>query len=484
MNTDLNHHDISLWLGSQASFEKILASQEQIRARADGLEAEDGYESRLLSVTNGIGVIDVKGSLTSEDSFWNQLFGITSYNEIRNAIIEAVEDEDVNKIVLDIDSPGGDAAGVAELSEFIKKASNYKPIETYVSGSAFSAAYWIASATDRISGPRMSEAGSIGVLAVLAEMTEAYKRQGVKLHVFRGGKYKAIGNPYEKLSDKSKSIIQGRIDKAESFFLDAVSENRDIPRSKVKSQVGEGLTFFADEAVENGLMDEIISFDELFGRLIKSGNSNSAGKKVLTEDLDMMKKKVLTQEAVAAASAGASEEVIETLLEDDTSAEAEEAEADNVEAAEEETETETAEDEQEETTASDEEEEVVEQREAASDDSLVVFLKEEVEKLRVQNSELAQKVAAGEAAVVNETALKKIANEYISNMCISLGISAMNMAGMDTSTLLTQYEQIRGQFTEKFKVGSTAEVKDEDESASSGDGLSPVKRAIVRANEI
>ena len=500
MHPELNSKDIICWLGTQASLERVLRAQQEISGRAMDFE-DDDRGSHLLTTAGGIATIAVHGSLTNEDSFFNRLFGITSYNDIRNAIVEAIEDEDVTRLLLDVDSPGGDAKGVSELAEFIKLASTHKPIDTYVSGSAFSAAYWIAAATDSISGPKMSEAGSLGVIAILAEMTEMFKKEGVKVTVFRAGKFKALGNPYEKLSAAATKIIQGKLDKMEGFFLDSVAENRNIPRNKVKSQVGEGLTFFAEEAVANGLMDEIVAFDELYGRLVKAGTENSAGRQVLNEDTDM--KKILTPAAEAAIAAGASleDEAVQALMEDspETSADvlqdeatanviAEDAADEAAAIADAEAAAATAEvltDEATEEVIAEDAADAARQEASASNAGLVAHLKDEVATLRAENVTLTRSSEAGALAQASEVALKTIANEYIGNMCIALGATPMDFAKMDTSALLTQYSEVRAKYTLQFKVGGSAEVSEEEEtSTSSGDDRSPIHIASVKANKI
>jgi len=483
--------DSIFWLGSEASLRHVIDAQVEIQGRVFDGEDYDDDQSRLLSVTEGVGTVKVHGSLTSTDSPWNALFGMTSYNEIRNGIIEAIENEDVTRIILDVDTPGGDAKGVSDLSDFITVARQHKSIDSFISGSAFSAGYWIASATDKLYGPKMSESGSIGVIAVLMNYSKAMKDAGYEVTVFRGGKYKALGNPYEKLTDTAKKIYQKKIDAMEGFFLDAVSENRSIPRNKVKSQVGEGLTFFAEESVQNGLMDEVITFDQFFNRLIKQSQTSSAGgRTILSEETDM-KKKVLTAEAVAAIASGAASDAVEELLEEaPTSAE----EATGEEATEQATETpEQAEETETEVEASETDKEATAEEEAApeqaSETELVAYLKAEVATLRTDNAALSVDLekfkAAATTAEANETALKELANEYISGMAVGLGMSAMDLSAMDTTNVLLQYNAVRTPFTARFKVGSKAEVTDgEPESSGDGNGMTFMEQASVKANKI
>ena len=499
MSIETDSKDVIYWLGSASSLEKVLTAQKaMVGAHFDDDDEDEGRG--LLSVSSGIATVTIHGRLTSEDSFFNKFFGITSYNEIRNAIVEAVEDEDVDRILLDIDSPGGDAKGVSELSEFIKLANERKPIDTYVSGSSFSAAYWLASASDTISGPKMSEAGSIGVIAVLMEMTELLKDQGIRVRVFRAGKYKALGNPFEKLTDAAAKIIQGKLGTMEGFFLDAVSENRSIPRESVKSKVGEGRTFFAEEAVENGLMDEIIAFDELFSRLVKAETSNSAGRQVLNEDTVMPNKQVLSEQAAAALATGASQEEVNALSAQSAASDEskENSDGDPIEQLTDEivdlVDTALAGDavdldagDDGLSGSSEEEEEEEEEAEIPSleDNTLITHLKDENKSLRATVSELTPKAEALNAAQAQESALKIIVNEYVGNMCVALGATPLDLSTLDSSTLLAQYDSVRAKYTTRFRIVSSAEVSAGDKkSASSGDDRTPVQIASVKANKI
>lgn len=99
--------------------------------------------------------------------------GTTSYEDIFSAISEAIEDEKVEKILLDVDSPGGEVGGLFDLVDFIFNARNQKPIYSFANDCACSAAYAIASATNRIFINRTSCVGSIGVIATHLDVSEA-----------------------------------------------------------------------------------------------------------------------------------------------------------------------------------------------------------------------------------------------------------------------------------------------------------------------
>jgi hypothetical protein len=110
----------------------------------------------------------------------------------------------------------------------------------------------------------MSEIGSIGTLIVLENYSEAAEKSGVKYHVFRAGEFKALGLPYEPLSEKASAYIQDNLEKTNKFFLEHVSRSRNLMMSD-RPQWGEGQTFFAEEGVKVGLIDRVTTLAELIG---------------------------------------------------------------------------------------------------------------------------------------------------------------------------------------------------------------------------
>ena len=494
MLNQFNHNNASFWLGTPASYETVISAQAKIQEHSLRHHYDDdeavSMSSPILSISEGIATVMVHGSLTSEDSFWNHMFDITSYNEIRNAIIEAIGSMEVSRIVLDIDSPGGSAKGIDDLGDFIKFASTRMPIVAHVSGEAFSAACWIATSCDSITGSRMSQHGSIGVIAVLQEMTKRAENEGIKFHVFRAGKYKAIGSPYEELTEEFREIIQDQVDTIEGFFLDAISDNRNIPRGSVKAQVGEGLTFFAAEAVDKGLLDEVLSIQDLLTRLISLSNSNPRGLNASTEETSMATK-ALTEKASAALAAGASDEEINALL---SAASEEELTAEQIAAnlAAAKLEGESA---GEELTADQIAANLaIEGKDVANlaagtptapvVDSLVAHLKEE-------NQTLRQKITGLESdslklAELNTMIpqLKAALGEYVSGMSVRLGGSHLDTSSLELPSLMAQYTSTRTAMLKRYPVGGQAAVDDSTSDSSDANTATVTHMRSVKSNTL
>lgn len=211
-------------------------------------------------------VLKVHGSLTNGYAWWHKEFPgyVTSYEAIKDALAIAVAEQGINEVFMDFATGGGVVRGLDSASEAIRRANTVKPVYAHTDSHAFSAGYWLASSARRLTASKMAEVGSIGTLLVLENYAEAAEKEGVKYYVFRAGDHKALGLPYEDLSDEAKTYIQANVEKTNKFFLEHVSRSRNLMLSEQKAW-GDGKTFFADEAMSVGLIDRVTSLAELIG---------------------------------------------------------------------------------------------------------------------------------------------------------------------------------------------------------------------------
>jgi signal peptide peptidase SppA len=224
-------------------------------------DRDHGYD-----LVNGVAVIPIEGTLVQKNYCLRSYSGMTGYDGIRCAFMHACANPSASAIVLDIDSPGGEVAGCFDLVDLISSARGTKPIWAILTESAYSAAYAIASAADRIVVPRTGGAGSIGVIAVLAEMSGLLKKEGVTVNIIQFGARKADGNPYEALPAEARARFQEQIDKLGELFVETVAENRGISPDAVRGL--EAATFMADEALKLKLVDAVMAPEDAFQALL------------------------------------------------------------------------------------------------------------------------------------------------------------------------------------------------------------------------
>lgn len=233
----------------------------------------------------GIKVIPIHGILTKKSEIFDDILGMTSYEQIEEQLKRALVDEEVETIVLDIDSPGGEVNGLFDLSDFIYNAreSGKKKIIAIANDDAYSAAYAIASSAEKVYISRTSGIGSIGVIASHIDQSEFDEKQGIKYTTVFAGNRKNDLNPHEPITSESVENLQKEVDRLYEMFLQLVARNRNLTKEKIKST--EAGLYFGKNAIEVGLADEIISFSEFIDRRNRMTEAKFKGISIDADDL-------------------------------------------------------------------------------------------------------------------------------------------------------------------------------------------------------
>lgn len=262
-------------------------------------------ERKLYNVHGGnVAVIPLHGSLINRfNSSWTFL---TGYKFIRNAINMALGDSEIETIVLDVNSNGGEVCGCFEIANFIKEAKNIKPIHAVVDGGCYSAAYAIASACSTITTTPSSGVGSIGVVAVHASYEKMLDNEGIAVTIIQAGDKKTDGTPYKNLTDSAKTDIQQRVNDNYAEFTALVANNRNLSIDDViKTQAA---CYTAKDAMELGLIDAVaMSVDETISDFI---NQPEKGQQTMTKEVQKAdaaadeRKRIQTIMGAAASCAG------------------------------------------------------------------------------------------------------------------------------------------------------------------------------------
>lgn len=216
----------------------------------------------------GIAVIPVLGTLVRRTAGLEAQSGLTSYASLAEQLAAALQDNSVKAILMDIDSPGGEAGGVFDLAERIYAARKIKPIWAVANEDAFSAAYAIAAATSKIYVPRTGGVGSVGVIAVHLDQSQAEADVGLKYTAIYAGARKNDMSPHEPLSDPARAALQTEVDRVYDLFAQTVSRGRRMPVEAVKAT--EAGLFFGEDGVAAGLADKIGTFTDALADLTAS----------------------------------------------------------------------------------------------------------------------------------------------------------------------------------------------------------------------
>lgn len=231
-------------------------------------DEESGKVSPYRITKDGrVAIITIVGELVNRGAWLGASSGLVSYEAIAYQVTAAANDPRAKSILLDIESPGGEAVGCFEVAGAIRKASTIKPVTALVNGMACSAAYAIASGASRIVSIPTGISGSIGVVMMHVDFSVALQLEGIKPTFIFEGAHKVDGNPYEPLSKEVHAYFQEECRKFYDLFVAGVVEGRAGKMTDAQVRATEARVYLAEEALSVGLIDQIATFDEILAEM-------------------------------------------------------------------------------------------------------------------------------------------------------------------------------------------------------------------------
>lgn len=186
-------------------------------------------------------------------------YDLVSSEDIVWAIEQANEIENIKAILIEVDSGGGSPVAGEEIANAIRNSE--KPVVGYIREMGASAAYWAISSADKIFASKNSNVGAIGITSSYLSNVTKNNKEGLTYEQLSIGKYKDSGSPDKPLTQEERKLFMRDINIVYQNFMEAVSQNRNIPVEKVKS-FADGSTVLGEKAKELGLIDEIGNFYE------------------------------------------------------------------------------------------------------------------------------------------------------------------------------------------------------------------------------
>lgn len=247
--------------------------------RTDGDQSSAGllYGPRATSRPGGkVAVLPLVGFLDQHPSELLEWLGGTATGVFGAAFDAAMADPAVRAVVLDVNSPGGSVFGTEELATKIAAARGTKPIIAVANSVAASAAYWIASAADKLYVTPGGLVGSIGVVVFREDATAIYDSMGVKVHVVAEGRYKAEGWPFVPMTEEERSHIQSQVGEIYERFVGNVATNRGTTPYQVQKTFGQGRESSAKQAKSVGMVDGIKTLEQVLAATVKAAGGTGA----------------------------------------------------------------------------------------------------------------------------------------------------------------------------------------------------------------
>jgi len=195
-----------------------------------------------------VGVVQIEGPIYSGKQWLEDLKRFEDSSEVK-------------AVVLRINSGGGAVGTAQELYREINRLKESKPVVASIENIGASAAYYIASAADKIVLSPGTFTGSIGVIYINLNMGDLYEWMRIDPEVLKAGKFKDIGSTFRSMTDDERRLLQGLLDQVHRQFIEDVSKGRGLEFEEVK-KVADGRVITGEQAIELGFADEIGNFND------------------------------------------------------------------------------------------------------------------------------------------------------------------------------------------------------------------------------
>lgn len=183
--------------------------------------------------------------------------------EYANLAEEARKNDEIEAVVVRVNSPGGGVTGTFQAETSVSKLAEEKPVVASIEEIAASGAYIIASAADKIYAYEYSTTGGLGVRATWVSYEDYYEDQGIDYFIWKTGDQKDLFAPWRKPTEEENEYIQNLIEEFENELYTRIDQNRQEQDPKLEdNKIQEGYTVYGFEAINLKLVDELGTYQD------------------------------------------------------------------------------------------------------------------------------------------------------------------------------------------------------------------------------
>ena len=209
-----------------------------------------------IAVVYAIGNI-IGGDSESDPVFGSTVLGAESFSR---TLREVKDDEDIEAVIVRIDSPGGDAFASDRMWREMNRLREEKPVIISMSDVAASGGYYIAMAHSPVLAYPGTTTGSIGVVYGKLNLRGLYDKLGIHKEIMTRGRYAASLSDYSGFSPEERAKARESVEAFYETFVRKVAESRGREWDEI-DQVAQGRVWMGSQAHKNGLVDELGGFD-------------------------------------------------------------------------------------------------------------------------------------------------------------------------------------------------------------------------------
>lgn len=181
--------------------------------------------------------------------------------KLADELIKLKNDEKVKAVVLRVNSPGGSAFVSEQIWKEVVELKKVKPIVVSMGDIAASGGYYISCAANKIIAEPNTLTGSIGIFGLFPNATGLFDKLDVTADIVKTNKFADLGDLTRPMTTDEKTLIQHYINKGYDTFLSRCAEGRSLPKDSI-NQIGQGRVWTGQQALDNGLIDQLGGIDE------------------------------------------------------------------------------------------------------------------------------------------------------------------------------------------------------------------------------
>jgi protease-4 len=229
-------------------------------------ERLEGHGPRKIAVVNIEG--EIHGGENAASLF---AAGGAGAADVTSQIRQALDDRSVSGVILRIDSPGGAVVASSDIARAVRRLRARKPVVASKGDLAASGGYFVASQATRIVADPGTLTGSIGVIAILPNLSGTAEKLGIKPVVLKAGALKDLGSPFRDMTPKERALYQRLLDESRDEFVKAVATGRGMALSTV-DKLADGRPYSGLQAKANGLVDQFGDLETAYTTTLRLAN--------------------------------------------------------------------------------------------------------------------------------------------------------------------------------------------------------------------
>ena len=220
-----------------------------------------------------IAVITMRGLISSS---MPGNVGDTMVDDMRLALQQARDDENIRAVVLEIDSPGGEVTASDMIYNWVVKTRQKKPVVVYMDSLAASGGYYVACGGKYLMANETTITGSIGVIIQTLNYEQLFNKVGLATVTFKSGKFKDMLNGGRQMTPEEREYVQSFVMKTYDKFLSVVATERNLPADGLRNSIADGRILSGKDALDQKLIDGVGQIEDAFAKAKELGRAQGA----------------------------------------------------------------------------------------------------------------------------------------------------------------------------------------------------------------